>query len=180
MSGPSAEKSLYGRAGRFFDWASSLHLQFFVSHPNFPLVFIRAVYHCRHKRPHLFLAPPSFKIHADPGVDIHPGDNHHGIRGMGCFLEILLPNFWKSAHFNRVPLFLPLRPVCRPAQIHKRGIPKPAPRPPLILRRSIHAGLLCRLFEVMREALICPVGLIRSRSNSRVSRMMLEKRNAKK
>jgi hypothetical protein len=32
----------------------------------------------------------------------------------------------------------------------------------------------------MRKALFCPVGLIRSRSNFRVNRMMLEKRNAKK
>jgi hypothetical protein len=63
-------------------------------------------------------------------------------------LEIPLPNFRKGIHLSRIFLFLLLRPVCRPGQIHKRGIPKSAPRLAIILCWAILVGFFYRSFEV--------------------------------
>ena len=64
------------------------------------------------------------------------------------FWKSSFPNFRKGTHLSRVPLFLLLRCFCRPEQVHKRGIPKSAPRLATLLHRSILAGLFCRPDEV--------------------------------
>src|SRR4030042_1841300 len=49
------------------------------------------------------LAAPSFKVHADPRIAIYRGDHRDGIRSLGGFLEILLPNLRKGIHLYRIP-----------------------------------------------------------------------------
>jgi hypothetical protein len=121
---------------------------FFISHLNLPLDFNRGVHHSWCECLCFFLASSSFRIYAFPSLIIYLGDHCHGIWSLDGFLEVLFPDFGKDAHLIGISLFLLLRSLCRPEQIHKRGIPKSAPRLAFILRRAIPAGFLYRSFEV--------------------------------
>ena len=119
-----------------------------MSHLNLSLDFDRGVHHFRCECFCFFLAWSSFKVHACPRIALYRGNHSHDIWSLDSFLEIVLPNFWKSTPLSRILLLLLLRRVCRQEQIRKRGISKSTCRLAFILRWAIHAGLLCRFFEV--------------------------------
>ena len=130
-------------------------ISFFVSHLNLLLDFNRGVNHFCCECFYFSLASSSFKVHADSRIALYPGDHCHGIWSLGSFFEVLFPDLGEDAHFSGIFLFLLLRSLCRPEQIHKRGIPESAPWFAFILRRSIYASFLCRPFEVIRRLTPC-------------------------
>jgi len=150
VPGVTTGKSVQGGIGCFLDRAYLLHLQFFVSHPDFSLDVIGASHLPGHEYFHFFLAPSSFEVNADSRIVVYRNNHCNGNRSLGSFLEVLFPDFRKGTYLGWSPLFLFLRHICRKGQIHKRGMPESASRLALILRRSIHAGFFYRSFVTSR------------------------------